>query len=107
VIDEIMQPAVKSAMAIYAITANYEKARKTKNQEEMAKWSRPLGGMLKLNVDAAFNHDTNACATGVVIRDEKGGFITARSKKIYHAFDGGSREMGTRLTYPGSDVYLC
>jgi hypothetical protein len=72
VIDEILQPAVKSAMAIYAITANYEKARKTKNQEEMAKWSRPLGGMLKLNVDAALNHDTNACATGVVIRDEKG-----------------------------------
>ena len=106
-IDEIMQPAVNEFNELIYINNNYEKARKTKNQEEMAKWSRPLGGMLKLNVDAAFNHDTNACATGVVIRDEKGGFITARSKKIDHAFDGGSREMGTRLTYPGSEVYLC
>ena len=44
---------------------------------EDLKWSKPVHGFTKLNVDASYNEDSASCATGAVLGDEGGHFIAA------------------------------
>lgn len=44
-----------------------------------SKWHRPAGGAIKVNVDAAQFSDTCQTGPGMVIRDDRGEFIEARS----------------------------
>ncbi|PON56402.1 hypothetical protein TorRG33x02_296490 [Trema orientale] len=48
-------------------------------------WSPPSNGGFKLNVDAAINKDMRTMDFGAIIRDSKGEFIAALSKKIVGA----------------------
>jgi ribonuclease HI len=51
------------------------------NNEDQ-RWKRIQPRQLKLNVDASFHEDSSAGATGAVIRDYKGRFVAACSKKL-------------------------
>lgn len=42
-------------------------------------WHKPEPGVLKINVDAAFFQETNELGLGMVMRDEEGRFVVARS----------------------------
>lgn len=46
-------------------------------------WHPPSAGVLKCNVDAAFFEDTNQTGIGMVLRDEGGQFILARTLVIH------------------------
>jgi ribonuclease HI len=55
---------------------------KVQVHNEDQRWKRPEPRQLKLNVDASFHEDSRAGATGAVIRDYKGRFLAACSKKL-------------------------
>jgi hypothetical protein len=46
------------------------------------KWQPPPPGATKINVDAAFCHDTGEAAVGVEVRDHLGAIVMAASKVI-------------------------
>ena len=49
---------------------------------EPAKWSPPPVDVVKVNMDAAFDQNSLAVATGMVIRDHRHCFIAAKAKKV-------------------------
>jgi ribonuclease HI len=51
-------------------------------QSKFFKWQSPPEGIVKVNVDAAFNSDSQLGATGVVIRGDRDQFIAASCKWI-------------------------
>jgi hypothetical protein len=53
-----------------------------KKQNKFLKWQSPPEGIVKVNVDAAFNSDSQLGATGVVIRGDQAQFIAASCKWI-------------------------
>jgi ribonuclease HI len=53
-----------------------------KMQSKFFKWQSPPEGIVKVNVDAAFNSDSQLGATGVVIRGDRDQFIAASCKWI-------------------------
>ena len=57
------------------------------------KWSKPLQGQVKLNVDTAFHVDSCSGATGgVIIRDDRGFSVTAAVCFLPHCLDAGAEE---------------
>nr|GMD12674.1 uncharacterized protein LOC109155154 [Ipomoea batatas] len=53
-----------------------------------AHWEKPPLGVLKLNVDAAFNKDSNCMGMGFILRNHEGAFVAAKNIKwygIYHS----------------------
>ncbi|KAL8535862.1 hypothetical protein ACS0TY_011487 [Phlomoides rotata] len=46
---------------------------------ECRAWHRPTHGFPKVNIDAAFFEETSSMGFGMVIRDECGNFVAARS----------------------------
>lgn len=49
---------------------------------QMAKWSPPAEGYLKINVDAAVQREIEVASIGMVIRDHKGTFVEGRVRKL-------------------------
>ena len=70
-----LQDANQTSMGARAITANYVNAYSPKAPHKIGGWSIPPRGFVKLNVDAAFDHDLLQGTVGVVLKDDKGRFI--------------------------------
>ncbi|XP_073360719.1 uncharacterized protein [Aegilops tauschii subsp. strangulata] len=84
--EEAVQTPARSAQAIAAIVTNY--VRSVKNPKiRRHGWEKPREGFVKLNIDAAFNLETETGATGAVLRDNNGMFIAASSCGIAHVAD--------------------
>ncbi|XP_074346962.1 uncharacterized protein LOC141685777 [Apium graveolens] len=56
--------------------------REERTQESRRKWSKPPGGWLKINIDAACRHDRDFVGAGCVVRNDEGGFVRARSSLV-------------------------
>jgi ribonuclease HI len=89
---EYVPPNFKCATSIRGLAANYARARKVQNQVAKRTWEKPRATFLKLNVDAAFNEDDQAGASGAIIRDSTGAFVAASSKFIPHVATAGMAE---------------
>lgn len=48
------------------------------HQNQLHSWVKPVAGLLKCNVDAAFFTQEKACGVGMCLRNESGIFIQAR-----------------------------
>lgn len=46
------------------------------------RWSPPLDGYLKFNVDAAFNPSQNLAAAAVIVRDHNGAMVTGNARRF-------------------------
>ena len=68
---EVIQASGRSAQSIIALALNYKCIKKVGGAAPIHRhgWLKPLEDFVKLNVDAAFDVDTGAGGTGVVIRD--------------------------------------
>ena len=73
---------------ITVTSTNFSAVDNSKKKEGTRRhgWQRPLGGMVKLNVDASFREETRSGATGATIRD-KGFFIGATNQIILQVMD--------------------
>ncbi|KAM0930229.1 hypothetical protein ACQ4PT_000998 [Festuca glaucescens] len=78
--DKLQLPH-RTAMAITILAPNYSAAAKTRKQNGIKRhgWRKPAGGLVKLNVDAAFDDMTKTGATGAILRDSNGLFIGANN----------------------------
>jgi hypothetical protein len=59
--------------------------------------TKPVSGVYKLNVDAAFDPDTGRGATGAIIRDSGGNFVVACCHHTDHAIDVATMEASALL----------
>ncbi|KAL6270249.1 hypothetical protein ACE6H2_027160 [Prunus campanulata] len=50
------------------------------------RWHKPLPGIVKINVDGAFNPATGKGGVGIVIRDDQGGFLGGRARCFENVF---------------------
>ena len=48
----------------------------------LEKWKTPPLGVFKINIDIATVDDASAMGLGVVIRDSRGHFVAARTRKV-------------------------
>ena len=71
---------------------NYARAAKPASKIRRHGWERPADGFVKLNVDAAFSVDQGRGATGAVIRDDQGRFISASACAISYVEDAPTAE---------------
>lgn len=53
----------------------------------LPKWTKPLGGYLKCNVDAAFFKERNQVGIGMCLRDEFGHFLGAKTHWFHPILD--------------------
>lgn len=79
---EPVQNTAHSAQGIAAIVLNYARAAKPNSKIRRHGWERPGEGFVKLNIDAAFSVEEGSGATGAVIRDDQGRFVSASSCAI-------------------------
>ena len=89
---ELVQTTARSAQGIAAIVLNYARAAKPASKIRRHGWERPADGFVKLNVDAAFSVDQGRGATGAVIRDDQGRFISASACAISYIADAPTAE---------------
>lgn len=47
-----------------------------------ARWQRPAAGVVKINVDASVYLDTNVFSVGMVMRNDEGNFMAAKTYKF-------------------------
>jgi ribonuclease HI len=85
--NEEIQTPFRSATSIVLITKNYMMAAKKPQRRKEVTWSKPLEGMLKINVDVAFDIQSGRGAGGVVIRDYRGQCIAASQKFLPYVVD--------------------
>ena len=69
-------------MGIRAITTNYVNAHSPNTSIKKGGWSKPPVGLVKLNVDASFDHDRLSGTARAVLRDDKGRFIAGGNWKF-------------------------
>jgi hypothetical protein len=80
--DEEVQVPYHFVTSIVIITKNYMQAVKKPQRKKEVFWSKPMEGMLKINVDAAFDSQSGRGAAGVVIRNYTGQCIAAAQRFI-------------------------
>lgn len=80
--EQKLQKPEASAMSIKVLISNFTKACSSKASPKRNGWSKPPEGMVKLNVDAAFNSDDLSGAVAAVIRDEAGHFVAGANERI-------------------------
>jgi ribonuclease HI len=51
-------------------------------EEDPIRWQPPVGDMVKLNWDAAVDVKNKTIGLGIIIRDDKGSFLAALSKRL-------------------------
>ena len=78
---------------------NLVKAPKVK-----AKWSPPENGVIKVNVDASFDENTNQGSSGLVIRDSFGNLL--RAQALWYEFAASSMAMEAEAIRDGVQVAL-
>ena len=69
-------------MGARAITANYVNAHSPKATSKSGGWRRPHMGLVKLNVDASYDHDLLRGTAGAVLRYDNGRFIVGGNWRI-------------------------
>lgn len=73
---------------------NLDKPPQTEQQgQRQSTWSRPMNGMLKLNVDGGFSKEKRQGSWGYVIRYNEGEVIQAGKGKILHVLDAWHTEL--------------
>lgn len=73
--------------------SNVQKLCKIKSEpHSQGQQSKPATDMFKLNVDASYHRDEGEGATGVVIHDARGNFITGSCVLIYRSSDATTTE---------------
>jgi hypothetical protein len=82
--NEQVPPIYKGKFSILSITANASRASRPLVTVNTEKWKRPKPRQVKLNVDAIFFFDSRGGATGAVLQDFKGKFITACTTYLPH-----------------------
>jgi ribonuclease HI len=75
------------ALSIKAMVANCNRARTNKNGMIKKGWTKPPGGKVKLNTDAAVDLATRRASTGCIIRDSQGQFLAACRVEIEGVID--------------------
>lgn len=53
-----------------------------RQQTNIRRWCRPHEGWIKVNIDAAYRGQSEFIGMSCVVRDDKGGFVRARSAKV-------------------------
>lgn len=53
-------------------------------RRETVRWKPPEAGHLKINVDASLSQETDSYALGMVIRDDKGGFVEGKVVRLHY-----------------------
>jgi ribonuclease HI len=84
---EALQIIHRSAMSIGVLATNYWKAKKHTIINKKESWTRPMEGVLKINVDAAYDEDQGRGSIGTVVRDYTGKFIYANCKELLFVAD--------------------
>lgn len=82
--------AAKSSMEIVSQTMSWfddysqanKKAEAVSIRNRLAKWSVPLPGCLKFNVDGAFLQSSSFGGLGGVARDQDGSFVAGFAKQV-------------------------
>ena len=69
-------------MGAHAIKANYVNAYFLRATCKSGGWSIPPRCFVKMNVDAAFDHDLLQGTTGAVLREDKGRFVVGENWRI-------------------------
>jgi ribonuclease HI len=82
--------------SIKGITANSTNV-KSCSLETKETWQRTRSSIIKLNVDAAYSLETGTSASGAVLRNYKGDFITAASTFIPHVVSANMAEATAML----------
>jgi ribonuclease HI len=82
--------------SIKGITANSAKVKSCSLDTKEA-WQRPRSSIVKLNVDAAYSLETGTGASGAVLRNCRGDFITAASTFIPHVASSNMAEATAML----------
>jgi ribonuclease HI len=75
------------ALSIKAMVANCNRARTNKNGMIKKGWTKPPGGKVKLNTEAAVDLATRRASTGCIIRDSQGQFLAACRVEIEGVID--------------------
>jgi ribonuclease HI len=84
---ERLQPIHRSAMSIGVLAMNYWRLKRKTIDRKKEAWSNPPEGVIKINVDAAFDVDQGAGSMAAIARDFKGTFILASSKQLHFVID--------------------
>ena len=85
-----MAPIARMCFAIQALTLNYGGPAKGAKPHEIM-WSKPAPGSYKLNVDACF-FSNSTCASGVVLRNEKGEAVAGADDLLDNLLDAPTTE---------------
>ena len=89
---ENIYESARSAQAISTLAQNFSRARLKQTKIKRHGWSKPPEGVIKLNVDVAFDQDTGTGGTGAVLRDEAGFFVAASCSDIPFVEDAATAE---------------
>ena len=89
--ERIFEPS-RSAQAIITLAKNFSRAKSKKVKLKRHGWCCSPEGILKLNVDATFNHDSGTGGTGAILRDNFGVFVAASCSDISFVEDATTAE---------------
>lgn len=85
---EDVQTPGRTGPAIVALTLNYVRAAgKPSTTPRLNKWPVALAGQQVVNVDASFSAGEFSGSCGMIIRDNRGSFISAGTAKLEHVAD--------------------
>uniref|UniRef100_A0ACD5UC07 Uncharacterized protein n=1 Tax=Avena sativa TaxID=4498 RepID=A0ACD5UC07_AVESA len=79
---EDLQVTHRSAMSIGVLAQNYWRARKKPMMRSKEAWTRPPEGVIKINVDAAYDINQGRGSLSVIAREQNGKFIFANCKEL-------------------------
>lgn len=95
---EVVQPPVRTAPAIHALTLNFVRAAgKASTTPRLNRWSPALESQQILNVDASFCGEEYSGSCGAIVRDHRGNFISASTARLEHVADIVSAEAAPLL----------
>lgn len=72
---------------VMGIDGDSKQQNGSRSWEMVTSWKRPMRGILKVNVDGAWENNSNGeprAGAGMVVRDSEGNFVAARSINLGH-----------------------
>ena len=90
---ESVQEPLRSAQSIMALALNYKRLKKLGARPiDRHGWEKPTEDLVKLNVDAAFDINSGAGGTCVIIRDHFGSFVSGGRWSLQFVEDAATAE---------------